>query len=264
MHGGSRRRTLAGVQRFALRSFRDLSLTPKSSSLSLTHGSAGIVWMLTKEGCASRRRRLWEAVTRRRAMAVDRRPAARQLPGQFLGPSAQLFRRRTRTCCLLERDNGATLLCDNFSLGSRIGEPHFDRASRRRTWYDHRHSAGQSRPRASSMPCAGSPDRSAGRPGLVETEWLPWPRGKCLPAADVRNRPADEHPTEPGQQFRQLRRRKGRRTSLRCCGSACGPDRCRACAGLGRDPHRHLRDGRLSRSAERGHRDRGPPRPDLR
>ena len=82
--------------------------------------------MLTKEGCASRRRRLWERVPADVQWLLIADPRhVNYLANFWVHPLS--FSAGERGLLLLERDNGATLLSDNFSIGSSAGEPHYDR-----------------------------------------------------------------------------------------------------------------------------------------
>src|SRR5262249_7053444 len=111
-----------------------------------------------------------------------------------------------RGLLLLERDNGATLLCDNFSLGSTSAEPHVDRQVVE-TWYDHQHSP-INRDHALVKALAQIAPQLAGRPGLVEAEWLPAGAWETLPGADVQNPPKRNGAASLGDAIRQLRRQK--------------------------------------------------------
>ena len=150
--------------------------------------------MLTKEGCASRRRRLWERVPADVQWLLIADPRhVNYLANFWVHPLS--FSAGERGLLLLERDNGTTLLSDNFSIGSSTSEPHYDRQVIDE-WYDHRHSA-PNRDHSLVNALRKIAPSLAGRPGLVETEWLPVAASDVLPADDVRNYPADENRTEP-------------------------------------------------------------------
>ena len=95
--------------------------------------------MLTKEGCASRRRRLWETVPDDVQWLLIADPRhVNYLANFWIHPLS--WSAGERGLLLLERDNGATLLCDNLAIGSSAGEPQVDRQVVE-TWYDHQYSA---------------------------------------------------------------------------------------------------------------------------
>ena len=110
-----------------------------------------------------------------------------------------------RGLLLLERDKGATLLCDNLTVESSANEPHVDRKVVE-TWYDHRHSAGN-RDHALMKALKQVAGSLAGRPGLVEGEWLPLCASEVLPLADVKNVPVQGR-LSLGTEIRGLRRQK--------------------------------------------------------
>ncbi len=124
---------------------------------------------------------------------------------------------------LLERDNGADApLRQPHERLEVANEPHVDREVVE-TWYDHRHSAVQSRSRVAPVRCSrcrtlepAAPDSSRPRPFRS-------PPGKFFPFGDIRNPPSAHNAMSLGTRFRQLRRRKRSRTRSRSCGSACGP-----------------------------------------
>ncbi len=161
--------------------------------------------MLTKDGCLSRRRRLWEAVDSQIEWLLIADPRhVNYLANFWIHPLS--FSAGERGLLLLERDNGATLLCDNFALGSKSADPHVDRQVVE-TWYDHQHSP-VNRDHALLQALQRVAGQLEGRRGLVESEWLPLAAWEILPSADVQNRPQSEHPTSLGTILRQLRRRK--------------------------------------------------------
>ncbi len=161
--------------------------------------------MLTKEGCASRRRRLWDAVPAdiKWLLIADPRHV-NYLANFWVHPLS--FSAGERALLLLERDNGATLLCDNMTVGSSASEPHCDRQVVD-TWYDHRHSAAN-RDHSLVNALRQVVPTLAGRLGLVETEWLPVAAWEVLKEGDVRNHPGDKSAGSLGTQIRALRRQK--------------------------------------------------------
>jgi len=161
--------------------------------------------MLTKEGCASRRRRLWESVPADVEWLLIADPRhVHYLSNFWVHPLS--FSAGERGFLLLERDNGATLLGDNLALRSSANDPHCDREIVE-TWYDHQHSA-RNRDEALVNALRQVATGLAGRPGLVETEWLPVGAWEVLPLHDVRNQPAVANGLSLGTQIRALRRQK--------------------------------------------------------
>ncbi len=161
--------------------------------------------MLTKEGCASRRRRLWEKVPAEIQWLLVADPRhVNYLSNFWVHPLS--FSAGERGLLLLERDNGATLFYDNLTSGSRANEPHFDREVVA-NWYDHRHSAGN-RDHALFGALQQVSKSLAGRPGIVETEALPVAACELLPARDIRNSPSAPNAISLGTEIRALRRQK--------------------------------------------------------
>ncbi|HXY34435.1 MAG TPA: Xaa-Pro peptidase family protein [Planctomycetaceae bacterium] len=161
--------------------------------------------MLTKDGCLSRRRRLWEAVDSRIEWLLVADPRhLNYLANFWIHPLS--WSAGERGLLLLERDNGATLLCDNLAVGSSAAEPHVDRQVID-TWYDHQHSA-TNRDHSLVKALGTVSGRLAGRPGLVEAEWLSAAAWEVLPAADVQNFPEEKGGPSLGSTIRRLRRQK--------------------------------------------------------
>ncbi len=183
--------------------------------------------MLTKEGCASRRRRLWDAVPADIEWLLIADPRhVNYLANFWVHPLS--FSAGERALLLLERDNGATLFCDNMTVGSSASEPHCDRQVVD-TWYDHRHSA-PNRDHSLVNALRQVVPALAGRPGFVETEWLPVAAWEVLKEGDVRNHPADKNAGSLGTQIRALRRQKDpdELTLLRQCMRATDAGHARA------------------------------------
>jgi Xaa-Pro aminopeptidase len=183
--------------------------------------------MLTKDGCLSRRRRLWEAVDPKVEWLLIADPRhVNYLANFWIQPLS--WSAGERGLLLLERDNGATLLGDNLSLGSSTAEPHVDRQVVE-TWYDHQHSAAN-RDHALVKALAQVTARLSGRPGLVEAEWLPLAAWEILPATDVVNQPQSDRAFSLGTAIRRLRRQKeaDEMTVLRQCMRAADAGHARA------------------------------------
>lgn len=175
--------------------------------------------MLTKEGCASRRRRLWEKVPADVQWLLIADPRhVHYLSNFWVHPLS--FSAGERGLLLLERENGATLLYDNLTSGSRANEPHVDRDVVE-TWYDHRHSAGN-RDHALIGALKQVTKSLPGRPGLVETEALPVAAWDVLPVRDIRNPPSAPNAVSLGTEIRCCGGKRSRTRSL-FCGNACGP-----------------------------------------
>jgi Xaa-Pro aminopeptidase len=161
--------------------------------------------MLTKEGCLSRRRRLWEAVDPQIEWLLVADPRhVNYLANFWIHPLS--FSAGERGLLLLERDNGATLLCDNLALGSSSADPHVDRQVIE-TWYDHQSSVAN-RDHALLDALKQVASQLAGRPGVVEAEWLPAHALEVLSTVDVRNSASADGKPSLGSMIRQLRRQK--------------------------------------------------------
>jgi Xaa-Pro aminopeptidase len=161
--------------------------------------------MLTKDGCLSRRRRLWETVDPQVQWLLVADPRhVNYLANFWIHPLS--WSAGERGLLLLERDNGTTLIGDNLALGSSSAEPHVDRQVAD-TWYDHQHSAAN-RDHSLVKALEQVSKHLAGHPGLVEAEWLPAAAWEVLPAADVLNYPKAKGRPSLGSVIRQLRRQK--------------------------------------------------------
>jgi Xaa-Pro aminopeptidase len=183
--------------------------------------------MLTKDGCLSRRRRLWEAVDPRIQWLLIADPRhVNYLANFWVHPLS--FSAGERALLLIERDNGATLLCDNFTLGSTSAEPHVDRQVVE-TWYDHQHSA-ETRDHSLFKALGQVAPQLSDRAGLVENEWLPTAAWDVLSAAGVQNVPRSDAPPSLGTILRGLRRQKepDELTLLRQCMRAADAGHARA------------------------------------
>ena len=125
--------------------------------------------MLTKAGCLPRRERLWKTVPDDIEWLLIADPRhVHYLSNFWIHPLS--FSAGERGLLLLERDEGATLLADNFAAISAAGEPYYDREIIN-TWYDHEHSVAN-RDHALIAALKTVSARLSGRMGLVEAEWL--------------------------------------------------------------------------------------------
>jgi Xaa-Pro aminopeptidase len=126
--------------------------------------------MLTSEGCAARRARLWERVPERIEWLLIADPRhVYYLSNFFVNPLS--FSAGERGLLLLERQAGATLLADNFALKSTAGSPFVERVVEE-IWYDHKHGV-VNRDQALLAATKSIAERVYGRLGAVEAEWLP-------------------------------------------------------------------------------------------
>ena len=156
--------------------------------------------MLTKQGCQHRRERLWQQVPNNVEWLLIADPRHVQYLANFWVQPLS-FSGGERGLLLLERDNGATLLGDNFAIRSAAREPCIDREVLE-GWYDHRHSV-TNRDRALFQALYSISDRLKNRKGLLETEWLP------VAAAEQLGFPSREkQEIELGTILRSLRRQK--------------------------------------------------------
>ncbi|MDZ4685426.1 MAG: Xaa-Pro peptidase family protein [Planctomycetaceae bacterium] len=126
--------------------------------------------MLTQAGCLSRRARLWSMVPAELEWVLIADPRHVMYFSNFLVHPLS-FSAGERAWLLLEREGKATLLGDNFTLRSRVGEPFVDDEVMVR-WYDHKHSV-MNRDHALLQATQQISERLYGRPGAVEAEWLP-------------------------------------------------------------------------------------------
>lgn len=126
--------------------------------------------MLTAEGCQQRRARLWSQVPADVAWLLVADPRHVHYLANFWVPQFS-FSTGERGLLLLERDGGTTLFADNFTIRSSGGDAHVDHLVDGK-WYDHQHSV-LNRDHVLFQALATSRGRLAGKPGLVEQEWLP-------------------------------------------------------------------------------------------
>ena len=169
--------------------------------------------MLTKDGCQARRARLWREVpeTTEWLLIADPRHV-HYLCNFWVQPLS--FSGGERGWLLLEREHGATLLADNFTIRSAAGEPVIDREVVE-TWYDHKQSV-INRDHALLAALKSVSERLYGRPGAVEAEWLPVGAWELL-GLDYEEHSVSREPSDPpgtasavdlGTALRRLRRKK--------------------------------------------------------
>ena len=126
--------------------------------------------MLTESGCRSRQERLWNALPEGVEWVLIADPRHVQYLCNFwVNPIS--FSLGERGLLLLERENGSTLLADNFSLRSAASTPFVDREVDQK-WYDHRHSV-DNRDHALLAALNSISERLYAHEGVVEAEWLP-------------------------------------------------------------------------------------------
>ncbi len=155
--------------------------------------------MLTKEGCLSRRRRLWEAVPASLEWLLIADPRhVNYLCNFWVQPLS--FSGGERGLLLLERDGGATLFADNFTQKSSAA-PYFVDHESIEKWYDHKHST-ENRDHILFAAVASAAKKLAGRTGAVESEWLP------VGAWSAAGSPNLATNVDLGSILRQLRRQK--------------------------------------------------------
>ncbi len=126
--------------------------------------------MLTQAGSEARRKRLWQAVPDSIEWLLIADPRhVHYLSNFWVQPLS--FSAGERALLLLERDQGASLIGDNFTVRSAAGEPYVDREIVEE-WYDHEHSV-INRDHALQDALKSVSERLFGREGAVEAEWLP-------------------------------------------------------------------------------------------
>lgn len=167
--------------------------------------------MLTESGCRSRQTRLWDNLPEGVEWVLIADPRHVQYLCNFwVNPLS--FSLGERGLLLLERDNGSTLLADNFSLRSAASSPFVDREVDE-TWYDHRHSV-NNRDHALLAALDSVSERLYGYNGVVEAEWLPVGAYEILGLDHERHSVSAEPDKRPGlsvdlgTKLRELRRKK--------------------------------------------------------
>lgn len=156
--------------------------------------------MLTKEGCLTRRARLWNVVPHDVEWLLIADPRHVKYLANFWIPPFS-FSGGERALLLLERAGKATLLGDNFSLKSGIGEAFVDDEVVEK-WYDHQHSVAN-RDHVLFRALLQVASRLKGHKGAIESEWLPVGARDALGVGD-----AELVPAAVGSLIRNLRRRK--------------------------------------------------------
>lgn len=144
--------------------------------------------MLTKEGCLSRRARLWSAVPSDVEWLLIADPRHVKYLANFWIPPFS-FSGGERALLLLERDGSnpagkATLLGENFSMKSSMSEPFVD-AEVIEKWYDHQHSV-TNRDHVLFRAVSQVAGRLKGRVGAIEAEWLPTGALDAIGDGDIR------------------------------------------------------------------------------
>ena len=139
--------------------------------------------MLTKDGCLTRRARLWNAVPSNVEWLLIADPRhVKYLANYWIPPFS--FSGGERALLLLERDGKATLLGDNFALKSSMCEAFVD-AEVVEKWYDHQHSV-TNRDHVLFRAVSQVASKLKGRIGAVESEWLPVGALDAIGDGDIR------------------------------------------------------------------------------
>ncbi len=169
--------------------------------------------MLTREGCQARQARLWKAVSENVEWLLIADPRhVHYLSNFWIHPLS--FSCGERGLLLLERDEGASLLVDNFSIRSAAGEPFVERKIVE-DWYDHQHSV-VNRDHALLAALQTVSERLYGRAGAVEAEWLPLGAWEILGldreshsiGVETDDRSNGTRAVDLGTELRRLRRQK--------------------------------------------------------
>lgn len=156
--------------------------------------------MLTKEGCLTRCARLWNVVPKDVEWLLIADPRHVKYLANFWIPPFS-FSGGERALLLLERGGKATLLGDNFSLKSGVGEAFVDEEVIEK-WYDHQHSVAN-RDHVLFRALLQVAGKLRGRKGAIESEWLPVGARDALGVGD-----AELVPAAVGSLIRNLRRQK--------------------------------------------------------
>jgi len=144
--------------------------------------------MLTKEGCRTRRERLFAAMPSDVEWLLIADPRHVKYLANFWIPPFS-FSGGERALLLLERDSGktagkATLLGDNFALKSSMCEAFVDDQVPA-TWYDHQHSV-TNRDHVLFQAVSQVANKLKGRIGAIESEWLPTGALDAMGDGDIR------------------------------------------------------------------------------
>ncbi len=177
--------------------------------------------MLSQAGCLARQERLWEAVPTHLQWILISDPRHVLYLSNFL-VQPRSFSRGERALLLLDRDNGVTLIGDNFTLRSAAAEFFVDHEAIEQ-WYDHKHSI-ENRDHALFRALKSVVPQLKGRAGAIEAEWLPV---GALHELEISQTDAS---LEIGSLLRELRRQKDpdEIALLKLCMQAC--DAGQACA----------------------------------
>ncbi len=177
--------------------------------------------MLTAEGCAARRSRLFAALPDECEWVLIADPRHVNYLSAFLVNPIS-FSTSERGFLLVERSGKATLLAENFSRRSASCDPFVDDEVIA-SWYDHKHSV-ENRDHALFSLLDPVLDIVEGRPGLVEAEWLP-----AMAAAEL-GADTTLQDIEVGSVLRELRRQKepDEIALLETCMRACDAGHARA------------------------------------
>lgn len=126
--------------------------------------------MLTAAGCQSRRQRLWSLIPDEIEWLLIADPRhVHYLANFWVNPFS--FSAGERGLLLLDRQHGATLLADNFTVRSAVSAPHVDEVVNQK-WYDHRHAV-INRDHVLLAALQTTSSRLVRRAGLIETEAVP-------------------------------------------------------------------------------------------
>lgn len=177
--------------------------------------------MLTADGCATRRTRLFGTLPDECEWVLIADPRhVNYLSGFLVNPIS--FSTLERAFLLVERSGPTTLLADNFTRRSASTTPFVDEEIIA-SWYDHRHSV-ENRDHVLFSLLDQVLDRVEGRPGLVEAEWLP------AMAAEELGAQTGLQDIQVGTELRALRRQKepDEIALLECCMRACDAGHARA------------------------------------
>lgn len=155
--------------------------------------------MLSAEGCAKRRNRLWDKLPEEYEWALITDPRhVLYFSGFLVNPIS--FSTLERGFLLLDRSGGSMLIADNFAIRSAAEEPFVDDVVLQ-NWYDHRNSV-ENRDRILLNGLQSVRDRMQGKPGLVESEWTP------VMVIDELKLAPETRSLELGSSIRSLRRQK--------------------------------------------------------
>ncbi|MGE3317564.1 MAG: M24 family metallopeptidase [Planctomycetaceae bacterium] len=154
--------------------------------------------MLTKEGCRSRQKRLWDSVPANVEWMLIADPRhVNYLSAFWVQPLS--FSGGERGLLLLERNGPTTLFGDNFAVRAAAG-PHFADQEVVEKWYDHKHTT-VNRDHVLFTALRSVAEKLGKRRGAIESEWLP------VGAREVLGSPTIDD-VDLGSALRRLRRQK--------------------------------------------------------